>query len=98
MKRYDEALVQLQAYLRQRGDGAAERDRLHEVWLLDQLQRYDDAQRALDECVRRYRDSESMKAVTAKAAQLVENYSKLAEQEANPPDEYLLRLKAVASL
>jgi tetratricopeptide (TPR) repeat protein len=96
MKQYEQALDQLQAYLRQRGEGASDRDRLHEAWLLDQLQRYDDAIEALDGCVERYRGAPAMKAVATKASQLAERHQE-AEGE-KPPEAYLKRLHDIAKL
>jgi hypothetical protein len=95
LKRYDQALRVLQQYLQKRGDSASVGERLHAVWLLDQLQRYDDALAALNDCVDRYRQSPAIKVVSSKALQLLKRYDEGPVE--SPPENYLRQLRAVAA-
>ena len=103
-KQYDLALSDLRKALEIRRDERMIDDLLHEVWLLDRLDRFEEAQGALESFLARFGDSaEPMRAAAKKASELVELHvaddtsAPDEDSSGEPPPGYLQQLKSLAA-
>jgi tetratricopeptide (TPR) repeat protein len=101
-KQYDLALEELREALKIRNDERMANELLHEIWLLDRLGRFEEAQSALNSFLDRFADSSQMKdAAAKKAKELLKFHAPIGDTpdpdatHVKPPPEYLQRLASL---
>jgi tetratricopeptide (TPR) repeat protein len=99
LQQYDLALKQLQGALQFEVDRAMVGERIHEIWLLDRLGRYDEAAASIDRLAAQLKRDSRRAELAAKIGEIRDRH---AQQEAStdegdsyalPPSEYLAQLE-----